>query len=144
MLALISYAMKIYKTKTEKLTGSDLKEVRQKAWHCYQIIKKRSRRRAYVRSAYFKKEKIFIDLFWQHIFEKENWRDRVRRLKCFPAGIELVQKSTLEPSTKENPNKSSEILHRFKGITPEKEVFYVQIKENKKTSQKFLMSIFPD
>jgi len=134
----------IYKTKSGKLTGSDLKEVRQKAWNFYQIIKKRSKRRAYIRSAYFRKEKIFIDLFWQHIFEKENWKDRVRRLKYFPAGIELVQKSTLEPSSKENPNKSSELLHRFKGSTPEKEIFYVQIKENKKTSQKFLISIFPD
>ena len=40
-----------------------------------------------------------------------------------------------------NPNKKSELLHRFYGITKEKEIFFVQIKENVNTDRKELMSI---
>ena len=135
--------MKIYQTKTNKLTGTEFKEVREKALVFYQIIKRKSKRRTYVRSAYFKKEKVFIDIFWQHLFDK-SWKDRVRRLKYFPPAIELVQNSKLEPKSKENPNRKSEIFHRFTGVTKEKDLFFVQIKEDKKTSQKFLISVFPD
>ena len=44
---------------------------------------------------------------------------------------------------KQITNKSGEILHRFAGSTKEKELFFVQIKEDKKTGQKYLISIFP-
>ncbi len=135
--------MKSYQTKSSKLSGSDFYEVNQKASVLYKSIKKRTKRRAYIRSAYFKKDKIFIDLFWQHLFDKVNWRDRVRRLKYFPCAIELIRYSNFEPESKENPNKKMEILHRFGGITKEKDMFFVQVKENKRTGQKFLISIFP-
>ena len=45
--------------------------------------------------------------------------------------------------SKENPNRRSEIVHRFAGITAEKDLFFVQIKEEKRTGQKWLMSVFP-
>ena len=64
-------------------------------------------------------------------------------MKYFPCAIELIQKSRVEPSSKENPNKRSEILHRFAGATKDSEIFFVQIKEYKKTDQKWLMSVFP-
>jgi len=67
----------------------------------------------------------------------------MRRMKFFDCGIELIRKSTLEPISKENSNKRSEILHRFAGISKDKELFFVQIKEDKRTGQKFLISIFP-
>ena len=38
----------------------------------------------------------------------------------------------------------TEILHRFKGITPEGEEFFVQIKENKRNGQKYFISVFPN
>jgi len=52
--------------------------------------------------------------------------------------------SNFEPVSKENPNNPSEILHRFAGITKENELFFVQIKEDKKTGKKRFMSAYPD
>jgi len=135
--------MKVYKTKARKYSGSDFHEVNQQARGLYSQIKKKSKRRAYLRSAYFSKEKVFIDLFWHHLFEKENWRERMRRIKYFGCAVELIRNSRFEPKSKENPNRSSEILHRFYGTTAEDELFCVQVKEDKKKSQKFLMSVFP-
>lgn len=135
--------MKAYKTKTNKYPGSEFHEVNKKAHRYYRKLKSKSRRRAYVRSAYFKKDKIFIDYFWSHAFEKKNWRDRMRRLKYLACAIELVRNSRFEPTSKENPNNRSEILHRFAGITAENDLFYVQIKEDKRSGQKFLISVFP-
>ena len=81
--------MKPYKTKAKSLTGTKFRKVHQKAFGLYKQIKAHSKRRTYVRSAYFKKDKVFIDIFWHHLFEKPNWKDRVRRLKYFPAAIEV-------------------------------------------------------
>lgn len=67
----------------------------------------------------------------------------MRRLKYFPCAIELIQKSRFEPESKENPNKRTEILHRFTGVTKENDIFFVQIKEDKRTGQKWLISVFP-
>ena len=136
--------MKAYKTKVVKLKGTDFQEVRKKAFGIYTRIKNRTKRRPYVRSAYFKKDKIFLALFWSHLFDKQKWQDRMRRLKYFEAAIELIRENNFEPKSKDNPNKPNEILHRFIGITKENEIFYVQIKENKRTGQKNLVSIFPD
>ena len=135
--------MKVFKTKTKKFSGSDFHEVNEKAYKLFSKIKKKTKRRTYIRSAYFNKDKVFLDLFWHHLFEKANWRDRVRRLKYFGCAIDLIEKSHFEPKTKENPNRSGEVLHRFFGITADNELFCVQIKENKKKNQKFLISVFP-
>lgn len=84
-----------------------------------------------------------MGLFWQHLHEKMNIRNKTRRVKYFPCAIELIKNNRYEPISKENPNRQGEILHRFSGITPENEIFFVQIKEEKKTGQKWLMSVFP-
>jgi len=136
--------MKAYKVKAGKLKGTNFHEVRKKASGLYDQIKNKSKRRIYIRSAYFKKDKIFLALFWQHLFDKKKWQDRMRRLKYFEAGIELIRNSKFEPKSKDNPNAPGEILHRFTGVTKENEVFYVQIKEDKRSGQKSLISIFPD
>ena len=133
----------VYKTNCKKLAGTDFKELHQKTLDIYKKLRRKSKRRTYIRSAYFKKDKIFLELFWQHLFDKKNWRDRARRIQYFPAGIELIQNSRFDPVSKENVDRKSEILHRFTGITKDKEIFFVQIKENKKNDQKFLISIFP-
>ena len=135
--------MKSFQTKSKKLTGSSFAEVNKQASDIYKIIKKKTKRRLYVRSAYFKKDKIFIEMFWSHLFDKQNWRDRTRRLKYFPCAIELIKNTRFEPESKENPNKRTEILHRFAGITKDNDLFFVQIKENKKNGQKSLISVFP-
>lgn len=135
--------MKAYQTGVNIVTGTDFHEVRKKVFIFYQKIKKTSKRKTYIRSAYFQKDKIFLDFFWSHLFGQQNWRDRIRRLKYFPPAIELIRHSRFEPKSQENPNKQGEILHRFAGLTRENHLFYIQIKEDKKTSRKYLISVFP-
>lgn len=136
--------MKIYKTKASILSGSDFREVREKAFNLYVNLKKKTKRRPYVRSAYFKKDKVFLDLYWQHLFNQGNWRDRMRRLRFFPCAIELIQKSRFEPEIIKNSKKPSETLYRFAGVSSSDDLFYVQIKETRQKSQKFLISTFPE
>lgn len=134
--------MKAYQSKFKKLSGTDYGEIYSRALAIFKQIKSRTKRKPYIRSVYFNKEKIFLDYFWQHLQQK-NWRDRDRRLKYYPCAIDLIRNSRLEPTSKQNPNKPKEILHRFAGLTKDKEVFYVQIKEDKKTDKKYFMSVFP-
>jgi len=135
--------MKFYKVNCSTLPGSGFKEVHRHALIFYNRIKARTKRRPYVRCAYFRKSKIFLGIFWTHLFEK-NWRDRTRRLKFFSAAIYLIRNSRFDPVSNENPNRKSEILHKFYGKTSDNKRFCVQIKENKRNSQKFFISVFPD
>ncbi|MDP2643098.1 MAG: hypothetical protein Q8P62_04625 [Candidatus Peregrinibacteria bacterium] len=132
-----------YQTKCRKLAGTDYKEAYKKAFNIYSRIKKHSKRRCHIRSKYFNKDKIFLSLFWEHLHNKLNLKDKTRRVKYFECALDLIQNTKFDPVSKENPNKKSEVLHRFTGITKENEIFFVQIKENKKTSQKYFISTFP-
>ncbi len=135
--------MNIFYTKIPKLKGTDYHEVCKRAHRFYNEINRSTRRKPYVRSAYFDKSKIFLELFWHHLFEKKNRGDRIRRLKFLPCAIELIKKSYIDPTSKENVDKPKEILHRFKGMSLEKDLFFVQVKEEKKSGKKWLISIFP-
>ncbi|KKQ17425.1 MAG: hypothetical protein US31_C0019G0012 [Berkelbacteria bacterium GW2011_GWA1_36_9] len=135
--------MIIYKTKTNKFCGTSYKEIIKKARIIYHSVEKRSKRSAYLRSSYFKKEKVFFSLFWGHLNQKPK-KERLRRLKFLACAIELIENSNYKPTSKSNPNQKREILHRFGGITPSRELFYVQIKENIKTKRKDFMSVFPE
>ena len=136
--------MQYYQTKAEKITGSNFNEMRKKAEKLFDAIKKKSKRKPYVRSAYFDKSKIFLDYFWEHLYAKKNLRDKQRRLQYYAAALELMQKSRIRPDSVENPNIKREILHRFRGITKEHEAFIVQIKEDRKTGKRYFISIFPE
>lgn len=125
------------------MPGTHWWQVSKKAVGLYKEIASKTKRRPYVRSAYFDKQKVFLGIFWQHLHEKENIRDKVRRLKYYPCAIELIQKTRHEPTSKENPNRPGEIVHRFAGSTPDNEIFFVQIKEDRRTGQKWFMSVFP-
>lgn len=135
--------MKVYETKIRKLAGTEYAEVYPRAVAIFKAIKSKTKRRPHIRSAYFNKEKIFMDYFWEHLHQK-NSADRVRRLKFYPCAIDLIKHSKAEPTSKENPNKKSEILHRFAGTTADQELFFVQINEDKRTNRKFLLSVFPE
>ena len=135
--------MNLYKTSKSTLPGSNFREIRKNADKVLQKIRKNTKRKPFIRSKYFKKEKIFLNLFWQHLFGKHQG-DRTRRIKYMGCAIDLIKNSVLDPSTKENPNNRSELLHRFSGITKNKDIFHVQIKENKRTGRKDLISIFPE
>jgi len=131
-----------YKTSIDKIRATRNKEVWKKAQIFWSAIKRKTKRKPYIRSAYFKKQKIFFDFFWIHLTQK-NPRQRRIRLQYFPCAVELLKNSNNPPVSKINPNKSTEVLHRFAGLTRNKELFFVQIKENIKTDKKYLMSIFP-
>ncbi len=134
--------IKYYQTKDCKLAGTNYSEIYKKAWKIYLQERRKSKRRAYVRSAYFKKDKVFLDIFWNHLKEKHH-RERIRRLKFYNCAIILLKKARVEPVTVQNPNKNNEKLYRFHGKTKKEEVFIVQITENEKSKQKYLISVFP-
>lgn len=134
--------MILYKTKLKKIGGTSYKEVVKKARAAFHLIEKRSKRIVYLRSVYFNKEKIFLNLFWEHLNQKPP-RERIKRLKFLACAFDLIENSCNKPTSKPNPNHKKEILHRFGGMTKEGELFYVQIKENPKTKRKDLMSVFP-
>jgi hypothetical protein len=131
-----------YQTKIKKIRGTNYSEVKKQALVFFSYLEKRTKRRPYIRSAYFDKQKVFFDYFWTHLLEKSH-KERVRRLKYFTAALEVVRKSRNHPYLEENRHKKGEMLYRFAGLTEEKELFYVQIKENKKSNKKYLMSCFP-
>ncbi|MFA6047247.1 MAG: hypothetical protein WCV59_04315 [Parcubacteria group bacterium] len=131
-----------YQTKSRKVPGTSRTEVYRNALNIFSEVKRKSKRRPYVRSAYFKKEKIFFDYFWDHLRQKP-YKDRLERLKYFCASVELVKNSRNKPFIKNNPNKPKETFYRFAGLTEEGLLFFVQIKEDSKTKRKFFMSCFP-
>lgn len=134
--------MQVYKARTDKLPGTSYSEVRQHAMAIFNQIEKRTKRRPYIRSAYFRKQKIFFDFFWEHLAQK-NPRERFIRLKYFNAAIDVLKHSRNHPATQENPHVQGELLHRFAGATKENELFYVQVKEDKRSGHKYFMSCFP-
>lgn len=134
--------MKVHQVKARAYAGTDFEEVYPPARRYYNQIKASTKRQPYVRSLYFGREKVFIEPFWVHLNQK-NRKERNRRIKFFGCGIELLRTTRSTPITKTNPNKPNELLHRFAGITPSKDLFYIQVKENTRTKRKDLMSIFP-
>ena len=131
-----------YKTKVNKLSGSNLGEVSKSAWFIYHQIEKITKRKPYIRSAFFKKDKVFFDFFWEHIKSKSP-KERFKRLKFFAAAIDTIKNSKIAPVIKDNPNKKSEIFYRFSGQVKTRELFIVQIKENRISKRKYFMSCFP-
>lgn len=133
--------MNFYKTKKNKLAGSSFHEVNRSAQILYKQIRSETKRTPYIRSKYFKNEKVFLAIFWSHLFEKHEW-ERTTRLKFYPCAIDLIKNSTYDPVTRENFKQTDEILHRFYGKTKDNQEFVVQIKENKRSKRKDMISIF--
>lgn len=134
--------MKVYQSKVNRLAGTDYQEVNSKAKAIFTKIKKKSKRKPYIRSAYFDKEKIFLDYFWEHLHKKHP-ADRFRRLKFYACALDLISNCRIDPISFQNPNSPRDILHRFLGITKQGEEFVVQITENKRNHQKYFISVFP-
>ena len=140
---LINNQKDVYLTKAQKITGRSYSDVVKKARRSYNALAKRTNRTPYVRSLYFGKEKVFLNLFWKHVMEKREG-ERKKRLRFYNCAIELLETTRLVPVTKRNPNGRNELVHRFIGKTTEGEVFYVQVKEEIGTGHKYLMSVFPE
>ena len=134
---------KVYETKIKTLPGTNYSEIYPSAWSLYKKIASRTKRRPYVRSAFFSREKIFLDYFWSHIRQK-NLRDRTRRLRFYACAVDLICNSRIAPISSKETNKSSEIFHRFSGITKEKQEFHVHIKVDVSRNEKHFISVFPE
>lgn len=59
--------MEIYQSKYSRLGGTSYNELERKVRKLHNTIAKRTKRNAYLRSAYFDKDKIFLTLFWTHL-----------------------------------------------------------------------------
>ena len=133
--------MQYYRVKSRVIPGSSYSQVRNFALQYYRCIAHTTKRLPYIKSIYFKKRKIFLHHFWQHLFEKTP-KDRTRRLRFFMCGIELIRTTRYKPEIMVSKKSNREKWYRFFGKTQNNEKFVVQIKETKQ-NQLFLMSIFP-
>lgn len=135
--------MRVYKSKLGLVPGTSYAEVIKAVRHEYHTIQKRTpRRQPYIRSRYFKKDKIFINQYFDHLNQK-NAADRLRRLKFFSSAIDVIRNCPIAPISMQNPSKADETLHRYAAVTKDGIQFAVQIRENKVTKRKDLMSAFP-
>ena len=131
-----------YRAKATSLPGTRYTEVAPLARALLRSIARRTKRRPYLRSAYFGKDKIFFTYFWKHLMQLPRYQ-RVRRLKYLPCAIELIRKSRQMPEVYLKRDRPREIFYRFSGQAPNGPEFAVQIKENLRTRRKELMSVFP-
>jgi len=132
-----------YQTNKNIISGTSYAEMKKIVNRLFKNIEKKTKRKPYILSAYFKKQKIFFDYFWIHLFEK-NHKERVKRLRYFEAALYLIRHSRNHPTIEKRETNKKQIFYRFAGLTKNKELFYVQIKENKKTGSKYFMSCFAD
>jgi hypothetical protein len=132
-----------YPVKSKPITGSKYKDLLKKVRTEYKYIAKQTKRTPYVRSEYFKKDKIFLSLYWTHLSETPMYTQK-HRLKLFNCGIELLRHTTFPPETKPNPNGRNELVYRFGGKTPDGQKFYVQVKQEIRSGKKYFMSVFPE
>jgi len=133
--------MKIFHSKEISIPGSSYDEVLSYARKEYRKVQNLTKRQPYVRSTYFKKDKIFLSTFWTHIMQK-NRKDRTKRLKLYKAAIDLLRNGRDDPETIFQKNDLAILLHRFYGKTKDGVEFCVQVKEEKRTGRKDFMSVF--
>ena len=127
-------------SKSKLIPGHRYSDVYKLARRIYKAIESRTKRRPHIRSAYFSKEKIFLDNFWPHL-NQTNPNDRKRRLRFLECAIEFIENSKGKPILETKDKLKKELLYRFIGKVGE-QYFAVQIKEDVKRKQKFLMSVF--
>jgi len=135
--------MQIFRSKFRETQGLDYKVIYKTAYASYKLLVTNPRRSPYVRSCYFGKEKIFLEVFWIHLSQK-SWRDRKRRLKYFSCAIDLIKNSLSDPVSVIEVKDKKSILYRFSGFSNSGKLFCVQIKHDKKSDRKWLISVFPE
>ena len=133
--------MQAFSSKHSRTKGTSVEELARKGRQVFATVTMKSKRTPYVRSAYFNKEKVFINLFWTHLGQKPR-SERIRRLRFVACALDLISNSRFAPTSKLNPNDPSEMLHRFAGVSKDGYLFFVHIKENLKDGRKSFMSVF--
>lgn len=98
--------MHVYKSKLDKVPGTSYKEVMMAVGREYHAIQKRTpRRQPYIRSRYFRKDKIFVNQYFEHLNQK-NAADRLRRLKYFSPAIDVIRNCPVAPIALQSPGKA--------------------------------------
>lgn len=135
--------MKIYKSKYNQISSGSHAEVFRIARYEYHKIQKRTpRRQPYVKSKYFRNDKVFINQYWDHLKQKRVG-DQMRRTRLFICAIDLIRQSVTAPDTIYRKDDQHVELHRFYGKTKDGLEFCVQIRENKRSKRKDFMSVYP-
>lgn len=133
---------RLFRCRSRPLTGHKYADIMPQIRQIFRALQRQTKRRTYVRSAFFKKDKIFFDYFWIHINQKLK-HDRTRRLRFFACALELLRVSKNPPRTfikKELPNV---IYHEFLGQARDGSRFAVIIKQHRDSGKKYLLSLFP-
>ncbi len=133
---------RVFHCHSSPLSGHKYVDIMPQTRRIFRSLQKQTKRRPYIRSSYFKKDKIFFDYFWIHLNQKHA-HERARRLKYFPCALELLRVSRLPPTTFVNIDIPGAIHHRFIGSAPDKSQFAVIIKQDCSSGRKFLLSLFP-
>lgn len=134
--------IRAYQCKTKSLSGHRFVDIIPQARKLLRALQKQTKRRSYVRSTYFHKDKIFFDFFWQHM-QGKSVVDRARRLKYLSCALELLQKSRIDPITFMDENHPGVIKHEFRGNAPDGTIFSVIVQEDRKTNRKQLLTLYP-
>jgi len=134
--------MGVFKSKDKLIAGTSYEEVVKIARVEHKKIENLTKRQPYVRSTYFRGDKVFVSLFWTHLMQK-NLRIRTQRLKLYRAAIDLLRKSHDAPETIYQKNDLNILLHRFHGVTKDGIGFCVQVKQDKRSGRKDFMSVYP-
>lgn len=95
----------LYKTKLSKISGTNLKEINKNVRRIYKKLIVNAKRKPFICSAYFKKEKIFFDYFWDHLKQKGQ-KARFKRLQFFEAAVELIKNSKAAPAIDRRSDKN--------------------------------------
>ncbi len=133
--------MNQYIPRRNLLTGTSYHELERKARKLHSIIAHKTKRRAYIRSAYFGGRKVFIDSYWEHLMQKPK-RERKERLRLYAASFETIENTRCAPTSRYNPNGNGDLLYRFYGVTKNNKEFCVQIKQDRRTGGLYFMSAF--
>lgn len=135
--------MRIYQSKQKRTATSSHAQLLKVARHEYHKVQKRTpRRQPYVRSAYFRKDKVFVNQFWEHLKQKRSG-DQTRRLRFFLCALDLIRYTNYGPDTIFKSDDKDIMLHRFYGASSNGFEFCVQVRESKRTGRKDFMSVFP-
>lgn len=132
--------MNIYRSRYTKYQGTHAEAVAA-ARREYHAIQKRTPRRApYVRSQYFRKDKIFINTFWDHLKQKAP-AERSARIRFYHCALDLLRNTSIAPVITKSQESDIELC-RFYGQTTDGIYFCVQVKSNIRNHRKDFMSVF--
>lgn len=132
----------VYKCKISAFYSSSYARVKKQAKNFFNSKTAHSRRSAYVRAPAWKKQKVFLGVFWSHLFDKKP-AERMVRLRLLPCALEVLENSTYPFVTKTEPGNPNIFLHRLYGQTPAGQVFALQVKEYSNKQKLYFVSCFP-